>query len=119
MMAAAACTSVLANAAGADVAHEVQGRFHDTAMVKARQNTNNLQTFTGALGGIRADAVSDKLLTSCMLRGRWSPPYTPWVPGRTKKMGTVKVVIMILGYCPIYIWEKEETLSANAIPYSS
>lgn len=55
MMAAAACSSVLASA-GADVAHEVQGRFHD-AMIK-RQNTNNLQTFTGALGGIRADAVS-------------------------------------------------------------
>lgn len=55
MMAAAACTSVLASA-GADVAHEAQGRFHD-AMIK-RQNTNNLQTFTGALGGIRADAVS-------------------------------------------------------------
>lgn len=55
MMAAAACTSVLASA-GADVAHEMQGRFHD-AMIK-RQNTNNLQTFTGALGGIKADAVS-------------------------------------------------------------
>lgn len=85
MMAAAACTSVLANAGGADVAHEVQGRFHD-AVVKPRQNTNNLQTFTGALGGIRADAVSEELnirrfdALDCPSISRYGLGDFPWRP---------------------------------------
>lgn len=63
-MAAAACTSVLASA-GPDHAHELHGRFHD-ATLKQRQNTNNLLTFTGALGGIKADAVSGPGMVAIM-----------------------------------------------------
>lgn len=52
----AASSGALASA-GPDLVHEIQGRFHD-ALLMPRQNTKNLQTFTGALGGIKADAVS-------------------------------------------------------------
>lgn len=57
----AASSGALASA-GPDLVHEIQGRFHD-ALLMPRQNTKNLQTFTGALGGIKADAVSAFFLT--------------------------------------------------------
>lgn len=56
ILAAAISSGALAST-GQDLVHELQGRFHE-ALLMPRQNTKNLQTFTGALGGIKADAVS-------------------------------------------------------------
>lgn len=44
--------------AGPDLVHEIRGRFHDALLMPRQKATGNLQTFTGALGGIKADAVS-------------------------------------------------------------
>lgn len=60
-----AAASVSSGVLASNMNNELEGRFHQRADALLKPRQSNLQTFTGALGGITAHPVSAK-----NLRGR-------------------------------------------------